>query len=419
MAVDDQYTLALLHCDLSTDETGKLMTPYGGAQIGANGFIGGAGKYVLTPYIAAFLFSGDFTVEGYLGITDATPQWMAGLFSTSAGGGNGVSFCISNGKPAIYIDSAILTHTTALPTNGTQVHVAYGRQGTTWYISVGGVVVSAVNSTTIANGSYAMVGHFWSNSFVDGSGGAYYLRGTQKNLKISNICRYTANFTPPTTFAVDANTIFLTNFDKTLRTGVDDESGKAWSNSGVSPSTAHPKFGNAALHVPAGTSNISCTSADFARGTGDWTAEIFAYMSALPTNRSILMSFGSSVFIAVTSSGRLRAVWNNSNNWADSADNVFVVGAPRHVRIDYTAGTLRAFYDGNLVISASAALNISDTAFYVGSNNYSDNVSSADVDYDEFRFSSVRRDAGNFAVPSVPFGAQSPSLWLPQPQIFM
>lgn len=33
MAVDDQYTVSLMHFDCTADETGKQMVPYGGAQI--------------------------------------------------------------------------------------------------------------------------------------------------------------------------------------------------------------------------------------------------------------------------------------------------------------------------------------------------------------------------------------------------
>lgn len=210
MAVDDSYTVALLHMNGSdasttfTDESGKTWTATGNAQIdtaqskfgGASGLFDGTGDYISTSDHADFDFPGDFTIDFWLrlsstGVTsilyDGRPTGTNGLYPT---------IYISNTNNIIYYtNSAIrISGTTALST-GAWYHVALARAGTSTKLFLNGIQEGSTYSD--------------SNSYINGTGRPILgelgtgtsngLYGWLDEVRISKgVARWTVSFTPPT-----------------------------------------------------------------------------------------------------------------------------------------------------------------------------------------------------------------------------
>ena len=215
MAVDDSYTVALLHMDGAdasttfTDESGKTWTASGNAQIdtaqskfgGASGLFDGTGDYITTGNSTDFdNGTNDWTVDFWVRRNGAQVAF-AGIFSPSVDvvGGWGVQFDTSN-RP-ILITRAGGASTTRL--TGTAVsdltwtHIAVVRSGTTGYIFQDGTQTTSASLSGISfdsGGTGAAIGRRNTDE------NAQYFNGWIDELRYSKgIARWTANFTPPTT----------------------------------------------------------------------------------------------------------------------------------------------------------------------------------------------------------------------------
>lgn len=210
MAVDDGYTVALLHMDGAdasttfTDESGKSWTANGNAQIdtaqskfGGASYLGdGTGDYLTGTDSADFDYAGDFTVDFWM-----RPNSLAStpiLYDQRPSATNGL-------YPMIWIQASILyyytnsadriTGTTTLST-GTWYHVALARSGTSTKLFLNGTQEGSTYSD--------------SNSYINGAsapviGGSGFSRGTLSfngwidEVRVSKgIARWTTTFTPPT-----------------------------------------------------------------------------------------------------------------------------------------------------------------------------------------------------------------------------
>lgn len=216
---------ALLHFDGAdgsttlTDQTGKVWTPVGQAQIdtdqskfgGASLRVDGAGDYATTPNSAAFDFgAGDFTVEAWVrwaGIGAAGNQGIVchdqiggtrgWLFFSEDGTGSApndaVSFAAwSGGVPYAASDTVPVV-------NGVWYHLAAARQGGTLRLFKNGVQVgvnTGLGSAVIgAPTEPCVVGALWA---VGAPLSGTYLSGNVDDLRITKgVARYTSNFTPP------------------------------------------------------------------------------------------------------------------------------------------------------------------------------------------------------------------------------
>ena len=231
MAVDDAYTKALLHFngdDASTtftDETGKAWTAQGDAKLdtaqkvfgSASGYFDGTGDYVSTPAHAGLSFgTGDFTIEFRYRANSFTTPAVLQIGSLAAG--------IPANEVRIEIDAAYLyfvvnnigfpfAHTTAL---NTWYHFAFVRTAATLMVFANGVDkpyyyggVPPPSTHNIQVSDISTIGRYFADV-------PYYFDGRLDELRISNVARWTSNFTPPTEeYSSDAYTQALLHFNIT------------------------------------------------------------------------------------------------------------------------------------------------------------------------------------------------------------
>ena len=208
MAVDDEYTKALLHFNgddestIFTDESGKTWTAYGNAQLDtaqkkfgtASGYFDGTGDYIQTPAQADFNFgTDDFTVDFWFNPSRLTYQYLFALqHGTST---YKMSMYITSSTQIGWTISGALgeagsTFSCSLSV-GTWYHFAFVRSSGVFKFYLDGVLKSTYSTNVY--------------DFTDGNNyigirsdlsTAY--QGYIDEFRISNIARWTANFTPPT-----------------------------------------------------------------------------------------------------------------------------------------------------------------------------------------------------------------------------
>jgi hypothetical protein len=216
MAVDDSNTVMLLHCngpDASTnikDESDKVWTARDNAQIdtaqsvfgGASLLLDGAGDWIDTPDHADINFgSGNHT-------TDFRMRW-AGL---PAAGNAQVTFCQYDAvtdRTLMYLLNTAGTYTweylsqsggvnqvqfarTTTVAIDTWYHIAVTRSGNDWRIFQDGTQVGATETDATALPNLSAVYKFGSQN------NDFYHNGWFDEIRVSNVARWTANFTPPT-----------------------------------------------------------------------------------------------------------------------------------------------------------------------------------------------------------------------------
>lgn len=188
-----------------TDETGKIWTPYGNAQIDTSlgynaGLFDGAGDYIKTVDSSDLaLGSGDFCVEGIAISPDVMSQ-QALIEKRSAGfsSGDWVVFLTNAGIQVYSYDAdpsgtPILNWNSYLTTN-TIFHWAWTRDGSTMRLFIDGVQrATKTSSATIASSSTDLT-----IGMDVVSGGRFFLNGHVVASRITKgVARYTSSFTPP------------------------------------------------------------------------------------------------------------------------------------------------------------------------------------------------------------------------------
>jgi hypothetical protein len=189
------------------DLTGKSVTAYGNATqsrlnsyfLGSIAYLDGDGDYLEIPPNEDFNFgTGDFTFEGILyAKTDAEMT----LFSRSYDGTTNADIIVrrnSGGNIDCFIRDTIGTIigriTTGNATINTFNHIAYVRQGTLFTVFLNGISIGTSNASTALhiNTVYQL------NISINPEQSTGFINGYASELRISNVSRYTTNFTPST-----------------------------------------------------------------------------------------------------------------------------------------------------------------------------------------------------------------------------
>lgn len=180
----------------------------------------GTGDYLSVADHADWDFgTGDFTLEAWVKFKTLTQAY---IFSRNNGSSNVCDLIWNNSGPywTVYINSvAIFNISTPAPVINRWYHVASVRSGTSVKLYLDGVEIgSGTSSANISDTLGYNIGAYTSAVAL--------LDGYLKNVRISNVARYTSRFTPSQTpFEADANTklLILATESNGVTTFVDSE----------------------------------------------------------------------------------------------------------------------------------------------------------------------------------------------------
>lgn len=157
----------------------------------------------------ALKLTGDFTIEWFSYLTNASATiFLKGTTSSAS------RITTSSGVLNVYSDQS--GSTVLLASSAGKVilnqwqHCALVKQGNVWTIYIDG---QAVGTTTSAGQTFG--NNVYPAYLANTANGSIPLIGYMDEFRISNVARYTGNFTPPSAaFTPDANTVMLMHFDQ-------------------------------------------------------------------------------------------------------------------------------------------------------------------------------------------------------------
>ena len=202
MAVDDSYTVSLLHFDNNlNDESGKTWTAYGGVTTsnaqskfgGYSAYFDGVNDYLTTPDSADFALGNAFSLDMWL-----YPLSITGLhclFSQETNTDNRIQINIEDtGKIDYGVKTAgswVYRDTTNSLSVNAMSHVYIGSNGTNVFIAINGNVETFSASNWPDLTGVLTIGKAFATP--------YYYYGYIDELRVSKgVARWTSNFTPPT-----------------------------------------------------------------------------------------------------------------------------------------------------------------------------------------------------------------------------
>ena len=242
--------------------------------------------------VAAGLYSGNFTVEGWIYPTASGTFVMVSNnynYSSAAGGwafygGSGTSGVLYfNHNGGNISSSASIT----VPVNAWS-HLAYVRSGTSGYFFFNGAQVGTTVSDSTTYGNTGGTMYFGVPSDL-----ASYFVGYMSNVRVTpNQALYTSSFTPPNTpFTSSANTAILLSG---TNTGVQDATGK---NNILTVGTAKTesstvKVGSGAMYFDGSTGYLSILNPALTTnfGSSNWTIECYAYLNSFTATQTQLFA---------------------------------------------------------------------------------------------------------------------------------
>lgn len=209
----DAYTKLLLHMNgtngsttfTDSEITPKVATANNGAAIstaqskfnGSSGLFDGVDDYVSLADSADWNFgTGDFTLDGWIRPASISQQYLF----YQVGGGNLMVLYITPGGGLEFYDTFggsakadYISPPGALTANNWS-HIAAVRNGSNFYIFIGGIDQSASVSTAIGTNDLGDI----AGPMVIGGGAGLFFNGNMQEMRISKgIARWTSNFTPP------------------------------------------------------------------------------------------------------------------------------------------------------------------------------------------------------------------------------
>lgn len=194
--IEDEHTLFLFHADSLVDSseyarglTNNGVTFTGGGKFGNAISIDGSGhSNVQFSLDHQSTFNSDFTVDFWM--KPSSNAVNAAYYEAIVSNAGGTFWAgLKGGKAVVRQYDWGETVTGSAVTADTWVHIAVVRSGSTLYLFQNGVKTGTVTAPTYAASSVLKVG-----TLTSGNGSF----GLLDEVRISNIARWTSNFTPPT-----------------------------------------------------------------------------------------------------------------------------------------------------------------------------------------------------------------------------
>ena len=334
---------------------------YSTATNGGSGYFPGS-SYLTAPSSTNFAFgTGDFTMECWVrfssiggGITPLM-QSDSGLSSTS----DKIWLGVNNNVLTLGQHSTPNAATTAwTPSTNTWYHVAAVRQSGTVKLFIDGVQKSVTNSTIFNSTSFGQ------NGFAVGVVSTpVYLTGYMSSVRVvKGTAVYTAGFTPSTTpLTAISGTSLLLNF---TNAGMYDAAAKnnMLSTGTAQASTTQAKWSPTSAFFNGSSSLSAIANTGFAYGTGDFTWELWVYMSTTSGNQYILdhgvlsgtLSYNNGLTYYNPTTGIGSALYTTAPT--------LTAGTWNHIAVARQSGTTRLFLNGTLIATGADSNNFGNAS---------------------------------------------------------
>lgn len=397
-------------------------TAYSTTTNGGSGYFDGSGDYLTTPNNAAFSPSGDFTIEAWVYVTNASNSYYRIMCSGINNSSTNWSFNLSNltttRTVSLYLGSTTTLYTsTASIIFGQWNHVAVSRSGSAsnnLKVFVNGVGTSFSTTASLSTGANVVLA-----VGADSGGTDALFNGYISGARIVNgTGLYTADFTPPTAPPTAiTNTSLLLNF--TNAGAFDSAAIEDYETVGSSQlSTTQFKFGTSSLVLNGTTTNFqntlrgATTSDNFKLGTGPFTIEGFLRLNSSTISYPYVWNLynpGTSTSVLTMFFGDAGYSYNlliyyNSNlinvNNAASRQSAFLNTWKHFAFVRDSASTFTVYVDGVSVYTTTLGTDLGTAKLHFG--NYGDGSTYGYLD--EFRITKgVARYTANFTPPTAAF----------------
>lgn len=241
--------------------------------------------------LAAF-GTGDWTVEFWVFFSSVADH--ATLFDCRPTSTNGNYVTIAHNKDSgagLYVNSAYRIQGSTLKA-GQWYHIAVARSGSSTKMFVNG---RQFGSTYSDSNNYVGAA-FRPIMGRNGYGASSALNGFMSDVRIvKGTAIYTSNFTPPSAPLTDVtNTELLTFTNNNSVYEIAHNRGPTITSSGVTVSTAQRKFTTSdSFYFNGSNSYLQVSDCSTTFGTGDWTIEVWVYMTSVAGSRNIYDGRGS------------------------------------------------------------------------------------------------------------------------------
>lgn len=279
----DQYTKLLMHMDDNgfKDECGNTITNNGVALDISNKKFGNGSAYfynnesLIISRDSAINFNSDFTMEMWIYLTDTMNKHIVFSQCSSNEAYRGLLLGVYQNNLLMYATSDNsswnvfngINMISSIPQNK-WVHIAIVRNGSKWYGFLNGILSNTItnNVINITTSEFPMtIGN-------DPFNNSNYVVGNIDELRISNIARWTGNFTPPTSPYNTATEISLNKTTDSLIVGQTDtltatvtpdsaaNQSITWTSS--DPNVATVDLAGKVTAIKSGTATITATTTD-------------------------------------------------------------------------------------------------------------------------------------------------------------
>jgi len=436
--VNDANTLLLLHMHgtnngtVFEDDNGVRMSlcveAVGNAQVdtaqskfgGASLLLDGAGDGLQANSTRNMIWgsSGDFTYETWVRFASTAATYI--FDQRTAFGTAAVALLYDANALDYYQGGTRRINYTWTPSTGVWYHIALVRYSGTTTLYVDGVDRGNFADTlTYVQGSGSLLIGKW-------HAGASGFNGHMDEIRVSDVARYTAGFTPPTAaFTNDSDTILLIHCNGTDGSTdfVDDNGVRApiglAAGNNAKISTAQSQFGGSSIEFD-GTDDFVTVTGLPSYANSNYTFECWARFDILPHTQTIgggsymMMNFaGGGDYVQIYRSGAGSQVQiqiahaNAYGSFTKSGVN-YAINTWYHIAVVRNSGVFKVFFNGTDLTTFTNDSGFTNSGrtqniFVTQLGKFGDSRGSWDGYMDEIRISNTARYTGDYTPPTAPF----------------